>query len=196
MGLTVPVTLTVEASGAAAFFDSLPGQMSFSLVTNAGAPAAQAIQIRNAGTGTLHWTLSTSTADGGNWLSASALSGTAPSTVSVSINPSLLPSNGLAAGTFNGQIVLQTTGDEVTIPVSVTVGANVFAQVNAINFTMPQGGANPLPQILAVASTGTNFTFSSAVYTASGGAWLTISNLGGECCNTPEASRSASTPPR
>jgi hypothetical protein len=187
LGLTVPVTLTVEASGAAAFFDSLPGQMSFSLATDAGAPAAQAIQIRNAGTGTLHWTLSTNTADGGSWLSASALSGTAPSTVSVSIKPSALPSGGLAAGTFDGQIVLRsTTGDEVTIPVSVTVGANVFAQVNAINFTMPEGGANPLPQILAVASTGTNFTFSSAVYTASGGAWLTISNLGGECCNTPE----------
>jgi hypothetical protein len=187
MALTVPVTLTVVASGSAAFFDSLPGQMSFSLVTGGTAPAAQAIQIRNAGTGTLHWALSTSTADGGNWLSASALSGTAPSTVSVSINPGALPSSGSAAGTFNGQIVLQTTGDEVTIPVSVTVGPNVFAQVNAINFTMAQGGANPLPQILAVASTGTNFSFSSAVYTASGGAWLTISNLGGECCATPEA---------
>jgi hypothetical protein len=186
MALAVPVTLTIVAPGSSAFFDSLPGQVSFSLTTNGIAPAAQAIQIRNAGTGTLHWTLSTSTADGGNWLTASALSGTAPSTVSVSINPSALPSSGLAAGTFNGQLVLQTTGDEVTIPVSVVVGPNVFAQVNAINFTMPQGGENPLPQILAVASTGTNFTFSSAVYTASGGNWLTISNLGGECCNTPE----------
>ncbi|MGA8150302.1 MAG: hypothetical protein WB952_05085 [Terriglobales bacterium] len=187
MGLTVPVTLTVTASGSGAVFDSLPGQMSFSLATGAGAPGAQNIQIRNAGTGTLNWTLSTNTADGGKWLSASARSGTAPSTVSVSINPSALPSNGLVAGTFNGQVVLQTTGDQVTIPVSVTVGANVFAQVNAINFTMVQGGANPLPQILDVASTGTNFLFSSAVYTASGGNWLTISNLGAGCCATPEA---------
>src|ERR1019366_3939131 len=171
-----------------AFFDSLPGQMSFTLTPNSIAPAPQPIQIRNAGTGTLHWILSTTTADGGNWLTASALSGTAPSTVSVSITPSALSSNGLAAGTFNGQIVLQTTGDEVTIPVSVTVGPSIFAQVNAINFTMPQGGGNPLPQILAVASTGSNFLFSSAVYTASGGgAWLTISNLGVECCATPEA---------
>ena len=183
MGLTVPVTLTVVASGSTAFFDSLPGEMSFSLATGGGAPAPQAIRIRNAGTGTLNWTLATSTADGGNWLTASALSGAAPSTVSVSINPNFLPSS---TGTFNGQIVLKTTGDEVTIPVSVTVGANVFAQVNALNFTMPQGGANPLPQILAIASTGTNFTFSTAVYTATGGSWLTISNLGGECCNTPE----------
>ena len=195
--LTVPVTLTVAASGST-FFDSLPGQMSFSLVNNGTAPSAQSFQIRNAGSGTLHWTLSTSTADGGNWLTASALSGTAPSTVSVSVTPSALPSGGLAAGTFNGQLVLQTTGDQVTIPVSVTVGPNVFEQVNAINFTMPQGGANPLPQMLALASTGTNFTFSSAVYTSTGGAWLSISNFGSECCTTPEAitvSVSASTLP-
>jgi Bacterial Ig-like domain (group 1)/Viral BACON domain len=187
MGLTVPVTLTVIASGSAAFFDSLPGQISFSLATGAVAPAAQNLQIRNAGSGTLRWTGSTTTADGGKWLTMSALTGTAPSTVRVSINPAALPSGGLAAGTFNGQVVLQTAGDQVTIPVSVTVGANVFAQVNAINFTMLQGAPNPLPQILDLASTGSNFNFSSAVYTASGGNWLSISNPGIGCCTTPEA---------
>jgi hypothetical protein len=75
----------------------------------------------------------------------------------------------------------------VTVPISVTVGPNVFSQLNGISFVMAEGGANPLPQILPVVSTGTNFTFSSAVYTGNGGNWLSISNLGGECCNTPEA---------
>ena len=157
------------------------------MATGGNAPPAQPIQIRNAGTGSLHWTLSTSTADGGGWLTASAASGTAPSTVSISIIPTALPNGGAIAGTFSGQVVLQGSGDVVTVPVSVTVGSSVFAQVNPINFTMPVGGANPLPQILAVASTGTNFTFSSAVYTSTGGNWLSISNLGGECCTTPEA---------
>jgi hypothetical protein len=186
MGLTVPVNLAVVAPGNP-FFDSLPGQLSFSMTTGGNAPPAQPIQIRNAGTGSLHWTLSTNTADGGSWLTASALSGTAPTTVSISIVPASLPNGGAIAGTFNGQVVLQGAGEVVTIPVSVTVGTTVFTQVNPINFTMPVGGANPLPQILAVASTGTNFTFSSAVYTATGGDWLSISNLGGECCTTPEA---------
>lgn len=186
--MTVPVTLTVVASGSSAYFDTLPGQMSFSLVTGGGAPAPQSIQIRNAGTGTLNWTLGVSTADGGKWLTASAASGTAPATVSFSINPSLLPSAGLAAGTYNGQIVLQTTGQEVTIPVSVMVGTSVLTQINAINFTMPEGGANPLPQIIAVSSTGSaNIAFSASVFTASGGAWLALSNTGGGCCSTPEA---------
>ena len=186
MGLTVPVTLTVVGSGTP-FFDSLPGQLSFSMTPGGNAPPAQPIQIRNAGTGTLHWTLATSTADGGSWLTASAVSGTAPTSVSISIIPTALPNGGAIAGTFNGQVVLQGSGDVVTIPISVTVGASVFTQVNPINFTMPVGGANPLPQILAIASTGTTFTFSSAVYTSTGGNWLSISNLGGECCNTPEA---------
>ncbi len=186
LGLTVPVTLTVVGSGTP-FFDSLPGQLSFSMIPSGNAPPAQPIQIRNAGTGTLTWTLSTSTGDGGSWLSASAASGTAPSTVNISITPSALPGGGTIAGTFNGQVVLHGSGDVVTIPVSVTVGANVFAQVNPINFTMPAGGGNPLPQILSIASTGTNFVFSSAVYTSTGGNWLSISNLGGECCTTPEA---------
>ena len=81
---------------------------------------------------------------------------------------------------------LANPGDVVTIPVSVVVGSNVFGQVNPIAFTMPEGGS-ALPQVLAVASTGTKFTFSSAVYTANGGNWLTISNLGGECCTTPDS---------
>src|SRR5438270_11832474 len=52
---------------------------------------------------------------------------------------------------------------------------------------MLQGAANPLPQILPIASAGANFNFSSAGYTASGGNWLSISNLGDGCCTTPEA---------
>jgi len=184
MALTVPVTLTVVASGSA-FFDNLPGQLSFSLVTGSGdAPPPQSFQVRNAGTGALNWTLSTSTADGGKWLSATPLSGTAPSTVSVSINPTFLPSG---AGTFNGQLVLQAAGDVVTIPISVLVGASVFSQLNPLNFTMPANGASPLPQTLAVSTTGSGFYFSAAVYTGAGGNWLTISPSGTECCYAPEA---------
>ncbi len=185
MALVVPVTLTIEAPGAATFFDVLPGQMSFFLKTGGSPPPGQVIQIRNAGTGALNWTLSKSTADGGAWLKASAVSGTAPSTVNISINPQVLPNGGLIAGTFSGQVVLHGAGDVVTIPVSVVVGDNVFAQVNAINFTMSVGGANPLSQTVAIASTGANFNFSSAVSTGSGGSWLTISDLGADCCVTP-----------
>ena len=122
--------------------------MTFSLVTGGNAPPAQPLQIRNAGAGTLAWTGATSTSDGGNWLSLSAASGTAPETITVQINPLNLPGGGQIAGTFTGQVTLQSTGEAVTIPVAVTVGANAFEQVNALNFTMPFGGIDPLPQVL------------------------------------------------
>ena len=63
--MTVPVTLTV-ATAAETYFDSLPGAIMFSMITAApNPPANQVFQIRNAGSGTLNWTLTPLTADGG-----------------------------------------------------------------------------------------------------------------------------------
>src|SRR5262249_30022005 len=73
---------------------------------------------------------------------------------------------------------------DLTVPVSVTVDANAFAQVNPISFTMPFGGTNPLPQVLLVPGIGTNFNFSATADTAQGGNWLTVSPSG-NCCTTP-----------
>ncbi|HZQ70296.1 MAG TPA: hypothetical protein VFA68_17345 [Terriglobales bacterium] len=184
--LTIPVSLTVAATNSA-YFDNATGAVTFSLLTGASIVPPQTIQIRNGGSGTLNWTASASTADGGGWLQASALSGTAPSSVTVSIELASLPGGGSTAGTFLGQLAFQTAGSSVTIPVSVTVGTSVFKQINPINFTMPFGGANPLPQVLSVISTGTNFNFDSVALTGKGAAWLTVSKSGVDCCTTPEA---------
>jgi uncharacterized protein YbbK (DUF523 family) len=185
MSITVPVTLTV-ASAATAYFDNLPGQLSFFLKPG-GKPPTQPVQIRNAGTGTLKWTGSASTADGGNWLTLSAASGTAPTTVNVAITPGNLPGGGLVAGTFCGQAVFLTTGDSATIPVCATVGPDVFNQMNPLSFNMPLGGANPLPQVISMTSTGNNFNFyNTSVSTSKGGNWLQLSSTSG-VFTTPEA---------
>jgi hypothetical protein len=184
--MVVPVTLTVAGSGA--FFADLPGQLSFSVKTNGTTATSQSVQVGNRGSGALSWTLSSSTADGGNWLSGAPASGTAPSTVSVGVNVSLLPGGGAVAGTYVGQLVLQTTGDITSIPVTVTVGAAPFTQINPISFTMPFGGANALPQILNVATIdNSTIRYSASVATANGGNWLSISPTGSGCCFTPLA---------
>jgi hypothetical protein len=185
MALTVPVTLTVGASNAP-FFDNVPGQLTYSLLPGAGAPAAQTVQIRKAGTGALSWTAAAITADGGNWLAVSPPAGTAPTTVTVSVTPGFLPGGGILAGTYTGQVSFVAAGSSVTIPVSVVVGDSVFEQVNPIAFTKPFGGSNPLPQILSIASTGADFAFDAVANTANGGAWLTITSCG-SWCTTPEA---------
>jgi hypothetical protein len=181
--INVPVTLTVLASGA--FFDNLPGKLSYSL-TKGGAGVSQRIQVGNGGTGTLNWTVTPTTSDGAAWLTTSAPSGTAPSGVTVGINPSILPGNGLIAGTFVGHLLFQTAGDLSSIPVAVTVGDSVFEQMNPIAFTMPFGGANPPSKTLTVsASDNAALRFTPIAATAKGGNWLSVSpsNLG--CCFAP-----------
>ena len=70
--------------------------------------------------------------------------------MTVSVNAANLPNAGALAGTFIGQLLFQTSGDSTTIPVAVTVGTDVFNQVNPISFTMPVGSGNPLPQVLTI----------------------------------------------
>ncbi len=195
--LNIPVTLTIEASGA--FFNDLPGGLSYSMKTNGTAITSQVVQIGNGGSGTLNWTVVPSTSDTANWLTVSSSSGTAPSLVTVGINASLLPGGGAVAGTYIGELLFQTTGDTETIPVAVTVGSPVFEQVNAISFTMPFGGANPLPQILNIESTDNSvIRFTPTAYSAQGGQWLSVYPATGGCCNAPypiTVSVSASTLP-
>ncbi|MEO8660489.1 MAG: hypothetical protein ABI693_18615 [Bryobacteraceae bacterium] len=184
--LTVPVTLIVAAAGTP-FFDTTPGQMTFSLQTG-GAPPAQPLQIRNGGSGALNWSLTASTADGGGWLTASVSSGQAPSTVSIGVVPGSLPGGGAAAGTFVGQLRFNSSGGSVTIPVNVVVGDTGFTQISPLSFTKPFGGANPLPQVVLVTTTSASVSrFSVSVATSNGGTWLLAAPSGVGCCYTPES---------
>lgn len=188
MSATVGVTLTVSQT-ASPFFDSVPGAMNFSLATDGGTPPGQTVQIRNAGSGSLPWTLTKTTSDSGAWLKVSVGSGTAPSLVTVSVLPQNLPNGSMVAGTFTGQILFQAAGSAVTIPISVTVGGNVVRQMNPISFSKALGGANPLPQVLLMSqSDNDGIVFSTSVYTASGGSWLTVTGVGcsNGCGTTPQ----------
>jgi hypothetical protein len=185
--ITVPVTLTVAAA-ATAFFDNVPGQMSFTMQTAGTTITSQTLQIRNAGVGTLNWTLEQSTADGGNWLTVSAPSGAAPSFVNVGVTVANLPSGGLLAGTFVGELVFRTAGSSVTVSVSVVVGAGIINQVNAISFAKPFAGANPLPQTITIATPGAAFNYFVNASTATGGAWLNVATVTAcGLCTTPNA---------
>ncbi len=184
--MVVPVNLTV-ASPSASYFDELAGEITFSMAVSGKAPPSQALPIRNAGSGSLSWTASTTTADGGNWLSLTATSGTAPSTPNVSINPANLPDSGQVAGTFTGQVWLISGNDAVSIPVTVTVGDSVFEQINPLNFTKTLNStSNPLSQVISVSSNDSSFQFSIAVVNGTGGAWLAAS-ANGCCASTPDA---------
>jgi hypothetical protein len=64
--------------------------------------------------------------------------------------------------------------------------AQTFVSVPALSFTMPVGGANPLPQIVTITSTTSSaISFTQAVSTTSGGAWLSVSPCNPYSCTTP-----------
>ncbi len=175
--LAVPVTLTVSPNSAP-FFDNLPGGLEFALQANGGNPSSQVFQVRNAGSGTLNWTVVATTADGGSWLTVSASSGTAPSLVSVGVLSAKLPGGG-AAGSYRGTLLFESGGTTVTVPITVSVGVIGFAQINPLSFTMPLNGSAPLPQeVAAAALTGSNFYFDLSTASATGGNWLTVSQSG------------------
>ena len=62
--VTIPVTLTLAPS-TEPFFQDLSGGLQFSLASGGGNPGNQFLQVQNAGSGTLNWTVTATTADGG-----------------------------------------------------------------------------------------------------------------------------------
>jgi hypothetical protein len=113
---TVSVTLNVGAPASTTpVLSASPASLSFAGVAGGANPSAQTIQLSNTGGGTLSWTASESI----GWLSLSASSGTAPSSIGVNVSTA-----GLAAGTYAGAITIAATGVTGS-PKTVNVSLNV-----------------------------------------------------------------------
>ena len=110
----------------------VPGSLTFIAATETN-PPTQSFEVQNAGTGTLGWS-ATAADSGGNWLSVSPLTGTAPSTLTVTVN-----SAGLAEGTYTGTITVaalsssNASNSPQMLAVSLVVGAPVIGQNGIVN---------------------------------------------------------------
>ena len=114
--VAVAITLTVTAPGPASLAVA-PQKLMYSYTVGGAAPAPQTLSITNTGGGTLSWAASVSA----NWLLLSATSGTAPATLSVSVNPA-----GIAPGSYSATVEVSATGangSPASIPVALTVQA-------------------------------------------------------------------------
>jgi glucose/arabinose dehydrogenase/PKD repeat protein len=128
----IPVALTVAAPQPPAL-SVTPGSLSFTAVEGAAAPPAQSLSVTNTGGGTLSFT----TSDDAAWLAATPGSGTAPASVSVSVNAA-----GLARGTYTGNVRVTAsgaTGSPKDIPVTLTVAAPATGLVGAWGFDEASG---------------------------------------------------------
>jgi hypothetical protein len=86
-------------------------------------PSAQSVTLFDEGSGTVNWTASTNA----SWLGLSAISGSTPYTLSVSVN-----SIDLAAGTYSGTITINASGNNPTQTISV--GLTVTNLLLSTNF--------------------------------------------------------------
>jgi uncharacterized protein (TIGR03437 family) len=128
--VSISVALTV-AAGPPTLTVS-PQVLTFNYTIGSAAPATQSVSIANAGGGTLAWTASTSA----KWVGLSAASGTAPDTLSVSVNPA-----SLAEGSYPSSVQITSVGATGS-PISVSVTLTIQAAPPAVNITAVANGAS------------------------------------------------------
>jgi uncharacterized protein (TIGR03437 family) len=181
--IDVPVTLTVTNStgggggGTTGPLTILLSQGNFSFFTtpNGGTAPAQTLTLTANTGGLVNYQLQPATFNGGNWLNLSVLNGTTPGTVTVTVNTA-----GLAAGTYNGQILLTAPGatnSGTGIPVTLTINASTQLQPtpSGLVFNYVQGSTNfPQAQSAQVFSSGSVLTYSANASTTGGGSWLSV----------------------
>ncbi len=149
---TVNITLSVTEAPSVPALSVAPLGLSFNATAGGTNPTAQAVSIANAGGGALNWTA----AGNQNWLALSAASGTAPSSLSLSVNVT-----GLSAGTYNGAVTVTAAGaagSPQTVNVTLNVAAPVTGTGNqwyaAANGTATGDGSMARPWDLATALSG------------------------------------------
>lgn len=159
-----------------------PAALQFAWTPGAADPAAQTIQITNGGSGTLAWTATASDP----WIALSAASGTAPSTLSVSI-----VTTGLTAGTYTGSVQIAAAGASNTpasIGVTLTVTdapSSLVVSPPSLSFAYTNGGAAAASQGIAISNGGGGtlaWTASTSAY------WLVVSPASGNAPSAPAIS--------
>lgn len=147
---SVPITFTVTQAQTPPVLSVAPQSLTFNYAFGGSPPAAQTVSVTNTGSGTLSWTAAPSA----YWITLNPASGSAPGTVSVSMNPA-----NLAAGTYQGTIQITSAGATGS-PASIAV-------------TLVVTGAPPAPSITSVANA------ADFQPTAASATWLSVfgSNL-------------------
>jgi hypothetical protein len=142
---TINVTFKVQRAGLIV----LPGSVQHGTNVNSGEVFHDDLQISNSGSGVLVWTASKSKP----WLALSAVAGTGPGTVSLTIR-----SAGLAAGTYTDEVVITAPGSEGS-PARIPVTLSIFQPGLTILPTAIRDSANlgdiaPRTDTLEVRNTG------------------------------------------
>jgi hypothetical protein len=154
-----------------------PASLTFNTTWNGPAPPAQTLSVT--APSRTRFSVSASVQTERSWLQvAPSGSLTTNQKLTITVAP-----GGLARGTYHGAITLASSGNSLTVPVTLNIvrssggGAGLTLSPSSLTFSAVLNGANPIAQALSVTATSaTNFTASASVQ--SGGNWLSISPSG------------------
>jgi uncharacterized protein (TIGR03437 family) len=169
-------TLTLTVQGAQLTVDRTQVSATYRVATFP--PAAQTVRVTSGGGTPSPFTVQVATNSGGNWLSATPLSGSTPASLSIGFAPS-----GLQPGVYTGTVTLASgAATPTTISVSLTVVVDSTLVLRAaptqMTFTSPVGGPAPSGQTLSVTVTGESVIFQADVNVPLGGKWLAVTPSG------------------
>ena len=174
--LTASENFTLSVTQPGTLLSVTTQQLNFSYVQgDSNAPASQNIGVLSNPTGT-PITASSSTSDGGTWLTAAtSFSGGSktPGTIIVSVDPTKL-----GPSTYSGQVTINASSaspSSVTVNISLVVGASQAPQLSVTpayqSFALPQGGK--AQGSLAISNTGGGVLGYSGTV-APGASWLSL----------------------
>jgi uncharacterized protein (TIGR03437 family) len=197
--LSIPVVLTVSANPLLTV--TLPGNPPappvFTAQQGGSSPGPQSIVLGSTTPSTtLNYSMTFTTASGGNWLQASPVSGTTATTGgSNTIIVSAINTGLLSAGTYTGTITITATNpggpnsgqvdnatatNPVVIPVTFQITTGTLSvSPNTLTFTQTSGGSAPAAQSVNVTSTPGALNYTVAVNSNSSVSWLSATPLSG-----------------
>lgn len=157
--------------------------LTFSAPQGGATPATQSFAVSNTGGGTLDFQASVSTASGGNWLSVTPASGTAPATLTVAVNL-VVGGTPLAAGTYTGAVQINAAGASnspqtvrVTLTITAPSSSTIALTPSSLRFVTNPGDASPAAQTFEITNSGTTGStlgWSATANTTDGLNWLTV----------------------
>lgn len=170
-GNAIPVTVTLNLTSLPSLVSGSP---SLSFTSNAGSqPPSQPLSITSSAAAI---TYAAATSPTGSWLQISSSGGTTPGSETVSINLA-----GLATGVYNGSVIFTCSptsscanaSGQLTVPVTLTVTADLTPAPTSLTFNYAIGGTLPGAQGVGVTSDGGAITY-TATATSNGGSWLAV----------------------
>jgi hypothetical protein len=168
----VIVTLTVQYQQAKPCLTVSPQALAFTSTQRLGNPAPQTLTLTNCGP-TDSWSAAVSTADGAQWLTVSAATGTLNSGASQAISIAVSSGN-LGAGMYTGRVAFNTNaGAKAFVDVTWIMHASpACIKVNppSLSFTAAQGNDSPQPQTVTLTNCGDTGTWTASPSDS----WLTI----------------------